>query len=155
MNAYNAYNPCDMITERIAIGNFESPYNEFDVIVNLNYPFNGVTFHEIKIDEFTLNKKEKYYVRVGIPDSPSEDQYMAYVLNSIIPKLITIYRSNPHAKFLFHCFAGISRSTTLALALLSIVKNISIDEAYQLAKQKRFIIQPNSGFYHILKNSKL
>lgn len=143
-----------MITDRIAIGNFESSYDAFDVIVNLNFPFNGIKQYEIQIDEFILNDKERFLARVGIMDTPNDNQYMYQVLSILTPKLIEIYYQKPSSKFLFHCFAGISRSTTMALSLLSSILNISVEDAYSLAKQKRVIVQPNPGFYDALKHFK-
>lgn len=152
MNDYSQYPRYHMITDRIAIGNYESPYDDFDVVVNLNFPFNGMKQYEIQIDDFILNGKERLLARVGIMDSPNENQYMYQVLSILTPKMVEIYRENPNSKFLFHCFAGISRSTTMALSLLSSILNISVDDAYRLAKEKRVIVQPNQGFYHALKH---
>lgn len=149
MNQYPNYH---MITDRIAIGNFESPYDEFDVIVNLNFPFNGIKQYEIQIDEFILNDRERFLARVGILDSANDNQYMYQVLSILTPKLVEIYHQKQNSRFLFHCFAGISRSTTMALSFISSILNISIDDAYSLAKQKRVIIQPNPGFYDALKH---
>lgn len=149
MNNYPCYH---MITDRIAIGNFECPYDDFDVIVNLNFPFNGMKEHEIQIDEFILNDRERYFIRVGLLDSPNENQYMYQVLSALTPKLVEIYHQKPDTKFLFHCFAGVSRSTTVALCHICSILDISADEAYHLAKQKRIIVNPNPGFYHALKH---
>jgi protein-tyrosine phosphatase len=52
---------------------------------------------------------------------------------------------------LVHCAAGMSRSATLVLAYLMIENRWSYNEAYQLVKSKRPIIEPNSGFVKQLK----
>ncbi|EWS73030.1 tyrosine phosphatase (macronuclear) [Tetrahymena thermophila SB210] len=52
---------------------------------------------------------------------------------------------------LVHCFAGVSRSTTLVLAYLMKHHNIGLDDALKLVRQKRQIAGPNYGFMKQLK----
>uniref|UniRef100_A0A915I270 Protein-tyrosine-phosphatase n=1 Tax=Romanomermis culicivorax TaxID=13658 RepID=A0A915I270_ROMCU len=54
------------------------------------------------------------------------------------------------ATFLF-CRAGISRSATFCLAYLMKYKKLSLRQAYDVVRQKRFIM-PNSGFWRQLIN---
>jgi protein-tyrosine phosphatase len=130
------------ITPNVAIGNFESSYNPFNVIVNLNYPYNHADHNSIHMNIGRDSKSIVY--RVGINDSPDEDMYN--LLNIMIPKLIHIYQFHPEYKFLFHCYAGISRSSTLAIAFIAITNNISVEDAYKLVLSRRPIINPNQGF---------
>ena len=76
---------------------------------------------------------------------------MYNLLNIIIPDLVSYYRINKNIKILFHCFAGISRSSTMAIAFLCMAKNYSLRDAYSLALSKRSIIKPNNGFIRQLK----
>jgi len=128
------------ITSNVAIGNFESSYDPFNVIVNLNFPYNHAEHNSIRTN---IDRNHIIY-RVGINDSPDEDMYN--LLKVIIPKLIHIYKFHPDYKFLFHCYAGISRSSTLAIAFIAITNNMSVKDAYQLALSRRPIINPNEGF---------
>jgi len=128
------------ITSNVAIGNFESSYDPFNVIVNLNFPYNHAEHNSIR----TNIDRNRIIHRVGINDSPDEDMYN--LLKVIIPKLIHIYQLHPEYKFLFHCYAGISRSSTLAIAFIAITNNMSVKDAYQLALSRRPIINPNEGF---------
>lgn len=50
-------------------------------------------------------------------------------------------------KCLIHCFAGISRSSTIVIAYLMKYKNMRLGEAYDLVKAKRPQIHPNEGFW--------
>ena len=52
---------------------------------------------------------------------------------------------------LVHCHAGISRSTSIILAYLMKHKNMKFNKAFELIKEKRGKIQPNSGFILQLK----
>ena len=126
----------NMITPLVAIGNINSSYEPFTTIVNLAYPTNGVSHSEIKI----TMENGKRIIRVGIFDDPSES--MLSVLNMIIPELL----KTPEQLILFHCHAGISRSSSLAIAYLSLLNNISFEKSYKLAKDKRPIVNPNPGF---------
>jgi protein-tyrosine phosphatase len=110
----NNYN---WIDNNVAIGNCDSDYKDFDIIINLNYPYNGVNYHDIEIN----NKGYKIIYKIGCYDSENEDMYD--LLNIIIPDLVSYYRINKNIKILFHCFAGISRSSTVAIAFLCMAKN--------------------------------
>ena len=52
---------------------------------------------------------------------------------------------------LVHCHAGISRSTSIILAYLMKHKQMKFNKAFELIKEKRGKIQPNSGFILQLK----
>ena len=54
-------------------------------------------------------------------------------------------------KVLVHCAAGASRSATIVIAYLMWAKKMKYDDAYQLVRDKRFIICPNCGFREQLK----
>lgn len=140
----NNYN---WIDENVAIGNCYSNYGEFDIIINLDYPYNGVNYHDIFIS-YTNDKKVIY--KIGCYDSEQENMYS--LLKIIIPDLLAYYKNNKNIKILFHCHAGISRSTTLALAFLCMAKNYSLVDVYMLALKQRPIIKPNNGFMIALRN---
>lgn len=136
------------IDKNVAIGNHNSDYAPFDVIVNLNYPFNNVEHNNIKREINIINYKEKIIFNIGINDN--ENEKMLDILNIVIPKLIRIYEQDKNIKILFHCYAGISRSTTLAIAFLCKAKDLSLTHAIALAENQRPIIKPNSGFLKAL-----
>jgi hypothetical protein len=141
--AYNNYN---WIDNNIAIGNCHSDYGEFDIVINLDYPYNMVNYHDIEISY--VNNKIIY--KIGCYDS--EDENMYDLLNIVIPNLLGYYREKNNIKILFHCHAGISRSSTLAIAFLCMSKNYSLEEAYNLVLSKRTIVKPNKGFMKQLKD---
>lgn len=141
-------NDYNWIDNNVAIGNFESDYGPFDVIVNLNYPFNKVEHNNIKREINVTDYKEKIIFNIGINDS--ENERMLDILKSVIPKLLKLYEQDKNIKILFHCYAGISRSTTLAIAFLCKAKGISLQDALMLCEKQRPIIKPNPGFLKAL-----
>jgi len=125
----------DMITDKVAIGDCYSSYEPFDIIVNLDYPHNGVHKNEVRIEQ----EGEKLVILCGFYDHP--DAFKKKDIERIL-RLIP----NVDIPILFHCTAGISRSSTIAIMYLSRRLGISVNDAYQLAKQKRNHINPNDGF---------
>lgn len=130
------------ITDKIAVGDYQSNYGPFDVVVNLNYSANGVNRHEI--NRTTENGKKIY--RIGLLDSP--DEPMLEILKQLIPELLMI---NPDPTILFHCYAGISRSSTCAAAYYAKKNNVSADKALEALVERRSFIRPNPGFLDALK----
>ncbi|KAL4454260.1 hypothetical protein ABPG74_012217 [Tetrahymena malaccensis] len=53
---------------------------------------------------------------------------------------------------LIHCRRGISRSATILIAFLMKFQNKSYEDCYNFLKQKRPVINPNSGFVKQLKS---
>lgn len=52
---------------------------------------------------------------------------------------------------LVHCNAGVSRSASVVIAFLILKKRMSFDDAFELVKERRPAIQPNSGFVKQLR----
>ena len=137
----------DMITPTVAIGDMYSSYESFDVIVNLNCPRNGMDEKsEDNIKTVIYNNKTIYYV--GIIDSPEEDNTgkMLDVLNRLVPELSMLYFSNRDARFLFHCYAGMSRSVAVAIAFLNKTHEMTMEEVLRIIVANRSIIYPNPLF---------
>jgi len=133
-----------MITNQIAIGDANSPYDLFDVIVNLNYPHNGATHHAIH----TLEEGNRVLYNVGLDDRPSEP--IEALIVKLIPQLIMRWHNNPNIKILFHCHAGVSQSPTIAIAYIAHLYGLSTQDAYHIVKSKR-PIAPNTGFMNTIK----
>lgn len=137
----------NMITPTVAIGDKYSSYDSFDVIINLNYPQNGAK----QLIETRETPAMKIYYNLIILDSEQEKGVMLSLLRYLIPELSLLHQSNPDLRFLFHCYAGMSRSPTVAIAFLVKNFNMTLDEALLLSVLKRPIILPNSVFVEELK----
>jgi predicted protein tyrosine phosphatase len=53
-------------------------------------------------------------------------------------------------RILFHCYAGISRSTTAAILYFILTTTMTLDEIYTLLTLKRSHINPNPTFRRII-----
>ena len=146
---HSASDSYHMITDNIAIGDLLSDYTPFDVVINLNFECNSLHFnhHDLKTST-SVNKQVTY---IAIYDSPEEKAFMKMVLYSVIPTLIQFLRQYPLSKVLFHCYAGISRSASLGIALLAHMENLSYEVAFERVKEKRGQVKPNSGFVEAIK----
>ena len=53
-------------------------------------------------------------------------------------------------RILFHCYAGISRSSTAAILYFMLTTTMTLDEIYTLLLSKRSHINPNPTFRRII-----
>lgn len=53
----------------------------------------------------------------------------------------------PNTTVIVHCYAGISRSSSVVLAYLMKEKNMTLDDAFAHLVTKRRIVEPNDGFW--------
>ena len=136
-----------MITDHIAIGNCDTSYEPFDIIVDINYPENGAPGGEIVVI-YPEYPKNQTIIRCGFHDMAGGSGMKRENFEKIL-NLIEDNKKN-NDKILFHCFAGVSRSSTTAILYLSKTLGITTQEAFDMAKQKRQMILPNKGFQQIL-----
>jgi len=141
-------NSYHMITENIGIGSYESKYENFDVIIDLNYPENGVKENDIKVRK----QNQKLIISIGLVNSNYNEDGCYKYLCEIIPLLYKYYINK---KILFHCFSGVSRSAIFCIAYLSYSKSISIKQSYQKVKDIRKFIKPNDSFMKSLEKFSL
>lgn len=96
-------------------------------------------------DRKDLNVK---YIRVPVDDisvQKIKDHFDA------VHQLIHDAIHKERGRVLVHCFAGVSRSSTIVISYLMRYRKMSYLEAFQLVKSRRDVIQPNVGFVDQLK----
>ena len=130
----------DQITEKLWLGNYESSIN-----------INKLKKARIKkvlcvMDSKPFNYEEKDGINqkvIQIEDNPSVNiiQYFEECLNFI----------SGEEKVLVHCSFGLSRSTSFVIAYIMWRKKMKFKDAYDLVKNKRPCIFPNSGFIQQLQ----
>jgi protein-tyrosine phosphatase len=147
--AYDLGHNKNFITPTVCIGDGDSSYERFNVVINANFPPNRIKHQNVaRREESVYNNKCTLYL-VGMFDHESEP--LDFYLDYLIPRLRTRYEENPKCRFLFHCFAGKSRSVALALAFLVEVMGMQFDNALELVKEKRPIVQPKQAFIQMLR----
>lgn len=127
------------ITPSVAIGDSATPNSLVDLVVDLNFPENQCKDGEIVV----LGN----VIRVGLRDTISS----LYSLQALVDRVMVLLRETPHRKILFRCYAGISRSVSVACWYLAETMGVSKTEALDLIKSKRPQAKPNAGFLVMIK----
>ena len=148
MDIEPSYEHFHMITDNIAIGNYMTPYTNFDVIFNFNYPYNGVTLGAIDTEiDYSHGIIQKIVYKIGLLDTTIYSDTLMEIFIKLIPFLI----ESKGKRILFHCYAGISRSTTAAILYFILTTDMSLDEIYTLITSKRTHVNPNPTFRRIIE----
>ena len=92
------------------------------------------------------------YMRVAIDDSFLQDikTHFENAIHFINAALSENEGMNDNRVYI-HCFAGISRSSTITIAYLMNTRKMGYDEAYQFVKERREVVKPNEGFAEQLR----
>jgi predicted protein tyrosine phosphatase len=110
------------------------------MIVDLNYPSNkmeqGVMVYSIE--------NQKHVIRCGFNDRKDG------LTHERIDRILDLMKSVPFQKVLFHCYAGVSRSSTLAIVYLARRDRMTTTEVFQRMKLRRPRINPNEHFRMLL-----
>jgi protein-tyrosine phosphatase len=85
------------------------------------------------------------YLHIYIDDNPGEP-IIDYFEEA------TAFINEIDGAVLIHCYAGISRSTTITAAYLMKFMNIGYQDALEIIQKARPFINPNSGFLKQLEN---
>lgn len=143
---YDEGDSYDWITDRVAIGDYKSSYAGFDVVVNLNFPNNCVSYHSIG----TAYDGSTTVYAVGIHDKEYESDSLSKVMDQLLPILLQRFTEKPTSRFLFHCRAGISRSVSMAMAFMVETTHSTLHQALEQIQRIRPIASPNIGFMVML-----
>jgi protein-tyrosine phosphatase len=132
----------DKITEKIYLGN-EDGQRDLEKLTSL-----GVT-NILNCAAFVENfHPDKFiYENLNMEDSILED------LSKYLPKA---YEFIDKSEVVYiHCQAGISRSAAIVIAYLMMKRKINFEDAFELVRNSRKSINPNSGFINQLKSLNL
>jgi len=86
--------------------------------------------------------------QLPIHDSLSQD------ITTVFPEILHEVKSILDAgkKIYVHCYAGVSRSSSLVILYIMIFYRKKFDEAFKYVRERRMCIQPNSSFVKQLKS---
>jgi hypothetical protein len=141
--------PFHMITENMAIGDYTSSYETFDIIINANFMGDSQKCKHHDMSTTTNNGKQVTYI--SMYDNMEEKAYMKMILHSMIPVLIHHVKRNLLIKILFHCYAGVSRSGSFGVAFMAHLYGLTYEDALQKIREKRVQVDPNPGFVEAIK----
>jgi len=137
------------ITPTVAVGGLSSSYECFNVVVNANYPYNHIKQGKITRREENFDNSRCTLYLLGMCDHDQE--HLDNYLDLIIPRLSDEFKERPSTRFLFHCYAGKSRSVVLAAAFLVEVMGMELDAALALIQEKRWFVAPRPSFVETLR----
>ena len=110
----------------------------------------GIT-HIVDATMETFDPDDAFTVfKIRLPDTPQAAAKMAGHFEKAV-KFIKEALQNKKNRVFVHCQMGISRSTTLVLAYLMMVRRFTLYEGYTLCQRNRPRIRPNDGFFEQLK----
>ena len=139
MNKVNLYPSYEQITDKIYLGN-EDTARDKEILSKLN--ISNILICAEGCEPFFPN--EFKYKILYIDDAIDENilSWLKEAFEFIDSSINNIY---------IHCAMGISRSPTIVISYLMYKKKMKYEEAYDLVKEKRKVISPNSGFQEQLK----
>ena len=134
---------------------FSSPTEIIDGIY-LGSAYNAANYHQLtnlgieviinvtkEISIYFPNFYEYKKIELYDNDDANIEDYLEESLEYI--------RKNKGRKIFIHCKMGASRSVSILLYYMIKEHNMKLDEALQMIKEKRIIINPNNKFISILK----
>lgn len=127
--------PISYIEDNIYIGNIVAATNDKTLLDNGITAVINLSHQSI---EYPDNIK---HLDIFIKDSPDVE-----ISNYFDQTYKFINKHNKNGKVLVHCYAGVSRSSTIVLYYLMRKYQIDLLEALYTVMDKRMVINPNKGF---------
>jgi predicted protein tyrosine phosphatase len=127
------------ILGHVFIGSRRDAANK-DLLSNL-----GIT-HVLNVTHDCPCHHESTFIYHRIPVKDTWNQDLPSFFSAAFDFINKAKGSNPNAKVLIHCTAGISRSSTLTIAYVMNEQRLSLHQAYTFVKTRRDVIAPNLDF---------
>ena len=129
----------DQITEKLFLGN-EDTARDKAILNKLN--ISNILICAEGCEPFF---KDEYKYKILYIDDAIDENILSWLQEAF--EFIDSSEKNIY----IHCVMGISRSPSIVIAYLMYKNKISYEEAYDFVKNKRNVINPNSGFQEQLK----
>ena len=129
----------DQITEKLFLGN-EDTARDKAILNKLN--ISNILICAEGCEPFF---KDEYKYKILYIDDAIDENILSWLQEAF--EFIDSSEKNIY----IHCVMGISRSPSIVIAYLMYKNKISYEEAYDFVKNKRNVINPNSGFQDQLK----
>ena len=138
----------DEILPNIFVGNYASALSKKFLILNKITHILNCGIHLVN-----LFQKENNFKYLNIPLYDFEYQELEDYVNKT-NKFIEEGSTNGN-KILIHCGEGVSRSVSICLMYMIIIKKLTFTEAFNIMNQKRPCSKPNEGFIKQLKQQSM
>ena len=129
----------DQITEKLFLGN-EDTARDKAILKKLN--ISNILICAEGCEPFF---KDEYKYKILYIDDAIDENILSWLQEAF--EFIDSSEKNIY----IHCVMGISRSPSIVIAYLMYKNKMSYEEAYDFVKNKRNVINPNSGFQEQLK----
>lgn len=123
------------IIENLWLGNIASATNRKQLLA-----------HDIKNIVVTAIGVRQLFSEINYVYIPLRDTESEFILSQIKQILPQVHDMVLKAPTLVHCMVGASRSATLVICYLMRFKRINLKDSLALVKDKRPIVDPNSGY---------
>jgi hypothetical protein len=133
-NKYVEYPGVSEIIPNLYLTGLENVHNDTFQKYNIKHVVSVMT------DAPQLNINQKI-----IPVLDTKDQYISQYFESAYEFIESAIQNNENV--LVHCYAGISRSSTIVASYIMKKFNMNFTDAIALIKSKRHIVSPNFYFY--------
>lgn len=143
---------CNEILPRLYLGDICTATNK-DEITRLGIT-DMITVEIKPLQAHELAPCVKRYLYINVMDHSKQDIMSHFETSNEFIETALKVSSN---KVYVHCVAGISRSATLVIAYIMKTRSMTFNEAFDLVKLKRRVVDPNEGFvrqlvlYHKMK----
>ena len=139
MNKTTLSSSYDQITEKLFLGN-EDTARDKAILNKLN--ISNILICAEGCEPFF---KDEYKYKILYIDDAIDENILSWLQEAF--EFIDSSEKNIY----IHCVMGISRSPSIVIAYLMYKNKMSYEEAYDFVKNKRNVINPNSGFQEQLK----
>lgn len=115
--------------------------------------FLGIS-HVVRVLDGKYFANRARYNAITSTDIDAPDRNPKFIEKILLKGVLSVYKNHIEGKhILIHCRMGISRSVSVTIGFIMLVKEIDYDQALLLVKSKRSIAQPYRGFSEYLKFS--
>ena len=126
-----------LVTTRLYIGDIENARD-----LNFLKSKNIGTIVNCTNDIENFHTGQFNYMNLNLVDSPSQD--LSKVLDPVADKIIELIKSGEVV--FIHCYAGVSRSSSIMIYTLMKLHNWNFDKAHRFTKMMHPRTNPNDGF---------
>jgi len=135
---------------------FSYPMTEIIPRIYLGNAYNARDFYTLKEKNIKLiinctkefpNNFENDFQYINVPIFDENNVSISDYFETISSEIERVYKSDPSASILIHCFMGASRSVAILISYLISYHNMTVDLALEYIEKRRYFVNLNIDFY--------